>query len=277
MGTVALRQIASRHSSRLPPVDRSITVSAPHRSAQRSFSTSSSVPLETGEAPMLAFTLVFAARPIAIGSRRCPRCTMFAGITMRPAATSSRTCSGVRCASRSATRRIWAVTVPRRACSSCVTGTKAFGKTTRRHCPRASANSTTAKASPQQFAHAGPSGAAARVTVDQPAGRKSHAVRSLGAGMPGVSGELKASGPPTSARRAKLPGDVPWWRVEGLAAPWSGSVWADMGESEGAKSRSPVRYTPRFRDRPFRGLSGFRGLGLPPASRADHQAGVATP
>jgi hypothetical protein len=48
-----------------------MTVSAPQRSAQRSFSTSSSVPDDTGEAPMLAFTLVRLARPMAIGSRLC--------------------------------------------------------------------------------------------------------------------------------------------------------------------------------------------------------------
>ena len=43
MGTVEFRMIASRHSSRLPPVERSITVSAPQRSAHLSFSTSASV------------------------------------------------------------------------------------------------------------------------------------------------------------------------------------------------------------------------------------------
>ena len=47
-----------------------MTVSAPHRTAQRSFSTSSSVPEETGEAPRLALILVREARPIAIGSSR---------------------------------------------------------------------------------------------------------------------------------------------------------------------------------------------------------------
>ena len=65
--------IASRVASRSPPVERSITVSAPQRSAQRSFSTSAAVPLETGEAPMLAFTLVVAARPMQMGPRRCSR------------------------------------------------------------------------------------------------------------------------------------------------------------------------------------------------------------
>ena len=45
-----------------------MTVSAPQRSAHLSFSTSSSMLDETGEAPMLALILVLDARPIAIGS-----------------------------------------------------------------------------------------------------------------------------------------------------------------------------------------------------------------
>ena len=49
-------------------MERSITVSAPQRSAQRSLMISSSVPDETGEAPMFALTLVREARPIAIAS-----------------------------------------------------------------------------------------------------------------------------------------------------------------------------------------------------------------
>ena len=48
-------------------MERSITVSAPHRSAQCSFSTSSSVPELTGEAPMLALILVSDARPMRHG------------------------------------------------------------------------------------------------------------------------------------------------------------------------------------------------------------------
>ena len=194
IGTVALRTIASRVASRSPPVERSITVSAAQRSAQRSFSTSSSVELEIGEAPMLAFTLVALARPIAMGSSRYPRCTRFAGITMRPAATSSRTPSGVRCGSRSATRRISGVTRPKRACSSCVTGAKLAG------------------------AHAKP---VARSRV-QPGGRKSQAVFSDGAGMPGESGELKERGPPRSGAFAKLPGVVPCAVEDGLL-PSAGS------------------------------------------------------
>ena len=116
--------------------------------------------------------------------------------------------------------------MPRRALSSWVMGAKPFGWITRRHWPRASANSTDACASPQQLVHAAPSGFAASVTTDQPSGRKSHAVFMLGAGMPGVSGELNASGPPTSARRAKLPGVVPCASVDGLCAPCIGSACA---------------------------------------------------
>jgi hypothetical protein len=96
MGTVLARTMASRHSSRLPPVERSITVSAPQRTAHCSFSTSSAVLLLTGEAPMLALILVRVARPMAMGSRRCARWFTLAGITRRPAATSSRTWLSVR-------------------------------------------------------------------------------------------------------------------------------------------------------------------------------------
>jgi hypothetical protein len=74
---------------------------------------------------------------------------LLAGTIIRPAATSSRTCSGVRWPSRSATRRISGVTMPRRAFSSWVTA---------RSAPRG-------------------------------AGLKSQAVFSDGGGMPGVSGE----------------------------------------------------------------------------------------
>ncbi len=50
----------------------------------------------------------------------------------------------------------------------------------------------------------------------QPVGRKSQAVACDGAGMPGVSGELKARTPPTSGRFAKLPGLVPCGAEDGL-------------------------------------------------------------
>src|ERR1700760_2585948 len=70
MGMVELSMMAWRHSLRLPPVERSMRVSAPYFWAQLSFSTSSWVPEETGEAPMLALILVVTMRPMAMGSRR---------------------------------------------------------------------------------------------------------------------------------------------------------------------------------------------------------------
>ena len=68
IGTAEFRMIHSRVSWMSFPVERSMTVSAPQRTAQRSFSTSSSVLLDTGEAPMFALTLVLLARPMAMGS-----------------------------------------------------------------------------------------------------------------------------------------------------------------------------------------------------------------
>ena len=194
IGTRAAPMMASRVASRSPPVERSITVSAPQRSAQSSFSTSSAVPLETGEAPMLALILVRLARPMAIGSRAPAACTRLAGITMRPAATSSRTCSAVRWGSRSATRRISGVIAPSRACSSWVTGSKPAGA-----CQRPSASRR------------------------QSGGMKSQAVLCEGGGMPGASGELKARLPPSWGGLAKLPGVVPCAPLDGSAPP-GGSV-----------------------------------------------------
>ncbi len=45
---------------------------------------------------MLALILQRAAMPMPIGSSRLARCTLLAGMTIRPAATSSRTSSGAR-------------------------------------------------------------------------------------------------------------------------------------------------------------------------------------
>ena len=50
------------------PVDRSITVSAPHSVAQRSFSTSSSIEEVTALFPMLALIFTLKPRPMIIGS-----------------------------------------------------------------------------------------------------------------------------------------------------------------------------------------------------------------
>ena len=64
---------ATRQASRSPPVERSMIVSAPHFSAHSIFSISSWMPEEIGEAPMFAFTFVFDARPMAMGTSLCFR------------------------------------------------------------------------------------------------------------------------------------------------------------------------------------------------------------
>jgi hypothetical protein len=48
---------------------------------------------------------------------------------------------------------------------------------------------------------------------------KSQAVCGDGGGIPGVSGELKASDRPTCPGFAKLPGVVPWPRLDGFPPP----------------------------------------------------------
>jgi hypothetical protein len=50
------------------PVERSITVSAPHRMAQTSFSTSASIEEVTAELPILAFTFTKNRFPMTLGS-----------------------------------------------------------------------------------------------------------------------------------------------------------------------------------------------------------------
>jgi hypothetical protein len=96
----------------LAPVDRSITVSAPQRVAHCSFSTSSRMDDEMAELPMLALIFTRNLRPMIIGSSSGWR--MLAGMMARPAATSSRTSSGVTF-SRRAEKRISSVISPRRA------------------------------------------------------------------------------------------------------------------------------------------------------------------
>src|SRR5688572_8870939 len=113
--------IAWRMPSMFPPVERSMTVSAPRWTAVCSFSSSSSTFPVTAELPMLALILHFEATPIAIGSSFFVRCTVLAGMTMRPRATSDRISSGSR-SSRRATYCISGVMVPCRAASSCVMG-----------------------------------------------------------------------------------------------------------------------------------------------------------
>ncbi len=91
IGTGELRRIHSRVVWMSLPVDRSITVSAPHLVAQVSFSTSSSMEEVTAELPMLALSLVRKADPMIIGS--ASGWLMLQGITARPAASSERTSS----------------------------------------------------------------------------------------------------------------------------------------------------------------------------------------
>jgi hypothetical protein len=103
IGTGELRRIHSRVSWMFLPVERSITVSAPQRVAQRSFSTSSSMELLTAELPMLALILTLNARPMIIGSSS--GWLMLAGMIARPRATSERT-NSASIPSRSATYSI---------------------------------------------------------------------------------------------------------------------------------------------------------------------------
>src|SRR5438045_3099651 len=93
MGTGLLRMIHSRVAWIFLPVDRSITVSAPHLVAQRIFSTSSSIEDATALLPMLALIFTRKFRPMIIGSDS--GWLMLAGMMARPRATSERTNSGV--------------------------------------------------------------------------------------------------------------------------------------------------------------------------------------
>jgi hypothetical protein len=94
---------------------------------------------------------------------------------------------------------------------------------------------------PLGLARAGPAPPAASggTTHTQSGGMKSQAVLSLGAGMPGASGDEKVRGVPTAPRLAKLPGDVPCAAVEGLS-PSGGSCQAvgpDAGWVIGGRRR----------------------------------------
>src|SRR5690606_38545038 len=93
IGTWVLRIIDSRVSWIFFPVDKSIMVSAPQRQAQTAFSTSSSMLDETALFPILALIFTRKLRPMIIGS--LSGWLMLFGIIARPAATSSRTNSGV--------------------------------------------------------------------------------------------------------------------------------------------------------------------------------------
>src|ERR1041385_536096 len=93
MGTGELRMIHSRVAWMFLPVERSITVSAPHLVAQRIFSTSSSIDDATALLPMLALIFTRKLRPMIIGSDS--GWLMLHGMIARPRATSARTNSGV--------------------------------------------------------------------------------------------------------------------------------------------------------------------------------------
>ena len=116
--------IASRVSWIRGPVDRSITVSAPHRVAQVSFSTSAPTDEVTADVPMLALTFTRNRDPITIGSDS--GWFRLAGSTARPAAISSRT-TGAATPSRIAANSISGVITPARAAASCVPKEPAHG------------------------------------------------------------------------------------------------------------------------------------------------------
>src|SRR3954452_2164741 len=93
MGTGELRMIHSRVAWMVLPVERAITVSAPHLGAQRIFSTSSSIEEATALLPMLPLIFTRKLRPIIIGSDS--GWLMLAGMMARPRATWARTNSAV--------------------------------------------------------------------------------------------------------------------------------------------------------------------------------------
>ncbi len=93
MGTGEFLSIHSRVAWMFLPVERSMTLSAPHFVAQRIFSTSSSMVDATAEFPMLALILTRKFLPMIIGS--FSGWLIFEGIIARPRATSERTYSAV--------------------------------------------------------------------------------------------------------------------------------------------------------------------------------------
>src|ERR1700678_4271270 len=93
MGTGEFRRIHSRVAWMFLPVERSMTVSAPHFVAQRIFSTSSSMLEATALLPMFALIFTRKFRPIIIGS--LSGWLILVGMMARPAAISALTNSGV--------------------------------------------------------------------------------------------------------------------------------------------------------------------------------------
>src|SRR2546423_15502449 len=90
IGTGDAAMIARRMPSMFPPVDRSITVSAPYLTAILSFSISPFASDDTCELPMLALIFTRATLPIAIGSSAPARWWILAGVVQRPAPRSFR-------------------------------------------------------------------------------------------------------------------------------------------------------------------------------------------
>ena len=93
MGTGHSARIARRISSIGPPVDRSITASAPAATAARIFSISSEMSARSREEPTFAFTLMVRPSPMATG--RISRRFRLRGMTTLPAAIRSRSVAGV--------------------------------------------------------------------------------------------------------------------------------------------------------------------------------------
>ena len=92
MGTGHSARIARRISSIGPPVDRSITASAPAATAARIFSISSEMSARSREEPTFAFTLIVRPSPMATG--RISRRFRLRGMTTLPAAIRSRSVAG---------------------------------------------------------------------------------------------------------------------------------------------------------------------------------------
>ena len=104
-------------------------MSAPQRSAQRSFSISMAVPHETGEAPMLALIFVLEPRPTPIAIERVRQMNAVGGRSSVPRRL-RREPSGVRCGSALGDAPHFWRDGPRRcACSNCVIGQKSAGAT----------------------------------------------------------------------------------------------------------------------------------------------------
>jgi len=93
-GTLTACRIRRRTRSRSPPVDRSMTASAPAETAARTFSTSASGESRLWEVPTFTLTLTERASPTPMAISAGLSRRMFLGITARPAATNRASLSG---------------------------------------------------------------------------------------------------------------------------------------------------------------------------------------